>query len=334
MEKDKNSKEELFFEDVVRKTKTGITFPKILREELFEEDKDIFFRLIVPKEKDKIILEILSEDQVRELPKKLKAKITKTSHSLDVKKFKRFEPITGPAINWGEVFVYDFKSKDKVYPFLESAYEQFALKPPNLEDAMGRIKYALISFLSSTKTENGKLYFSIVKFLVKIIEFFNQPNLIEWMFEKVIPDIESKFLYELSLLELTEISLKTKKYEKAEIFISHILKSIDEYPKSEMFNIINSFKQIVSKIKGIERTEKIDRLIKDKLIEYEHSVKDLDYKIQIIEFLEELDLIELAYKLAKDIQVSLPADSMRIEEIRKLVRRLKTSIITEQKDVD
>ena len=55
MERDKNSKEELFFEDVVRKTKTGITFPKILREELFEEDKDIFFRLIVPKEKDKII---------------------------------------------------------------------------------------------------------------------------------------------------------------------------------------------------------------------------------------------------------------------------------------
>ena len=66
MEENQNSKkptEEPFFEDLVKKTKTGITFPKNLREALFEEDAEIFFKLVVPQEKDKIILEILSNDQ-------------------------------------------------------------------------------------------------------------------------------------------------------------------------------------------------------------------------------------------------------------------------------
>ena len=106
-----------------------------------------------------------------------------------------------------------------------------------------------------------------------------------------------------------------------------------------MFNIMNSFKQLVKKIKTIEketklqRTEKIDRLLKEKLLEYGEGVDDFDYKIQIVEFLEDLDYIELGYKLAKDIQKSLPADSLRIEEVRKLVRRLHTAPITEQKDL-
>jgi len=204
---------------------------------------------------------------------------------------------------------------------------------------MGRVKYALVSFLTSTKTENAKIYFSIIKFLVDVIEKFNQSNLIEWIFEKIIPNIESKFLYELSLLEMVEISFKTKKFEKAELFIFYILKNIDQYPKSEMFNIMNTFKQLVKKIKSIEketeiqRTEKIDRLLKEKLLEYGEGVDDVDYKIQIVEFLEDLEYIELGYKLAKDIQTSLPADSLRIEEVRKIVRRLHAAPITEQKDL-
>ena len=57
------SDDQPFFEEVVKKTKTGITFPKDLRESLFEEDTDVYFRMIVPKEKDKIILEFLSDEQ-------------------------------------------------------------------------------------------------------------------------------------------------------------------------------------------------------------------------------------------------------------------------------
>ncbi|MFX1394316.1 MAG: hypothetical protein ACFFAH_12185 [Promethearchaeota archaeon] len=339
MSKEDNSEEDLFFEDIVKKSKTGITFPKDLREELFEENQEVFFKMIVPQEKDKIILEILSQEQAKLYSEKLK---TQKPKILSPKKKKKSETVKkAPSLtpSWGEYFVYDFEAKDKVQQILESAYYKFAENPPNLEDAMGRVKYALISFLSSTKTENAKLYYSVVKFLVDIIEKFNQPNLIDWIFEKIIPNVESKFLYELSLLEMVEISLKTKKYEKSELFIFYILKNIDDYPKTEMFNIMNSFKQLVKKIRDversvkIERTEKIDRLLKEKLLEYGEGINDADYKIQIVEFLEDLNYIELAYKLAKDIQTSLPADSMRIEEIRKIVRRLHSTPITEQKDV-
>ncbi|MCK4779071.1 MAG: hypothetical protein KAT57_02740, partial [Candidatus Lokiarchaeota archaeon] len=198
--------------------------------------------------------------------------------------------------------------------------------PLNLEDAMGRVKYALVSFLSSTKTENSKLYFAVEKFLIDIIDKFDQPNLLDWIFEKIIPNVESKFLYELALLELVEASLKIKRWEKAEIYIFYVLKNIDSYAKSEMYNVMNSFKMLVKAVKYVERSDKIDILLKEKLMEYGKGV-DMNYQIQIVEFLEDLQYIELAYNLAKEIQINLPPESMRIEEIRKIVRRLHATPI-------
>jgi hypothetical protein len=96
---------------------------------------------------------------------------------------------------------------------------------------------------------------------------------------------------------------------------------------------MNSFKQLVQKVKHVERSHKIDVLLKEKLLEYGEGIEDIDYKLQIIEFLEDLNYIEMAYEMAKKIQMSLPAESMKIEEVRKLVRRLHTTPITEQKDL-
>jgi len=330
MAQDKRPEEEVFFEDIIKKTKTGITFPKELRENLFNEEIETFFRIKVPKEKDKIILEILTEEEAENQIVKIKESKPKTPKratpkTKDESTSKKIAP------NWGEYFIYDFKSREKVQPILESAFYKFAETPINMEDAMGRIKYALVSFLSGTKTENAKLYFSIIKLLIDIIERFDQPNLIDWIFEKIVPNIESKFLYEQAVLELLEVSLKIKRYEKAELFIFYVLKNIDEYPRSELYNIFNSFKQLVKKVRFIERTDKIDLLLKEKLMEYGEGVEDSDYKIQIVEFLEDLSYIELAYRLAKTIQKSLPADSVKVNEIRKIVKRLYTAPITEDK---
>jgi len=323
MAQDKRPEEEVFFEDIIKKTKTGITFPKELRETLFNEEKETFFRIIVPKEKDQIILKFLTEDEAKESKPKTTTTITpKTSDKRTSKK---------NAPNWGEYFIYDFKSREKVQPILESAFYKFAETPINMEDAMGRIKYALVSFLSGIKSENAKLYFSVIKLLIDIIERFDQPNLIDWIFEKIVPNIESKFLYEQAVLELLEVSLKIKRYEKAELFIFYVLKNIDDYPRSELYNIFNSFKQLVKKVRFIERTDKIDLLLKEKLMEYGEGIEDTDYKIQIVEFLEDLNYIELAYSLAKAIQKSLPADSVKVSEIRKIVKRLYVAPITEDK---
>ena len=337
MEPEKNSEDELFFEDVVKKTKTGVTFPKELRESMFEEDEEIFFRIIVPGEQNKIILEILSEEQAKEYSEKFKAQ--KTLEKQDPYAIKEKKPRKSRKLVplWSEYFVYNFDNQDKVQAILETAFDKFAEKPPNLEDAMGRVKYALVSFLTSTKTENAKLFFAVEKFVIDIIQKFDQPNLIDWIFDKVIPNIESKFIYELSLLELIEVALITKRSEKAELYIFHVLKNIDSYEEAELYNTYNSFKQLVKKIisiektHNIERTAKIDLLLKEKLMEYGEGIQDNDYKIQVCELLEDLNYIELAYKLAKQIQLSLSPDSLKLEEVRKLVRRLHSAPITEDK---
>ena len=56
------SNDDIFFEDVVKKTKTGITFPKELRDIMLSEDAEIYFKIKVPKDKSKIILELISEE--------------------------------------------------------------------------------------------------------------------------------------------------------------------------------------------------------------------------------------------------------------------------------
>jgi len=332
MAENQKSNDEPIFEDIVKKTKTGITFPKNLRELLFEEDSEVFFKLSVPKEKNKIILEFITEEQAKELLDKIKAKqpkiIRATGDKISIKTKKSGQP--SPA--WGEYFVYDFDAKDKIQPILESAFYKFAETPVNLEDAMGRVKYALVSFLSSTKTENAKLYYSVEKFLIDIINKFDQPNLLDWIFDKIVPNINSKFLYEQGLLELVEVSLRFRRWEKAELYIFYVLKNIDAYAKSEMYNIMNSFKQLVNKIKHHERTDKIDIILKEKLMVYGNEVlEDIDLEIQIIEFLEDLKYIELAYDLAKKIQVNLPPESVKVEDVRKIVRRLHSTPISENK---
>ena len=337
MEQEKNSEDEIFFEDVVKKTKTGITFPKELRDDLFEEDEDIFFRIIVPNEQDKIILEIITEEQAQEYNKKFKAKKAQEKEDPYAKEKKKTRKTRKLAPIWSEYFVYNFDNQDKVQVILESAFEKFAEKPPNLEDAMGRVKYALVSFLSSTKTENAKLFFAVEKYMIDVIQKLELPNLIDWIFDKIIPNIESKFIYELALLELIEASLINKRSEKAELYIFHVLKNIDSYETTELYNTYNSFKQLVKKIVTIEkthdivRTQKIDLLLKEKLMEYGEGIQDNDYKIQVCELLEDLNYIELAYQLAKKIQMSLPPDSLKLEEVRKLVRRLHSTPITEDK---
>lgn len=331
MEDENKNDDTPFYEEVIKKTKTGLTFPKEMRDALFDEESDIYFKLIVPKDKNKIILEIIDQTEAEKFSETHKQEKIKQTQSLKKEIKEKVQKAAEFSPNWGTYFVYEFKNQDKVKPILESAFYKFAETPMNLEDAMGRVKYALVSFLTSTKTENAKLYFSVIKFLADVIEKYDQPNLIDWIFEKIIPNIESKFLYEQALLELLELSLKVNRYEKAELFIFYILKNIDEYPRSELYNIFNSFKELVKKVRNVERTEKIDILLKEKLIEYGEGVSDTDYKIQIVEFLEDLNYIEFAYNLAKEIQTELPADSVKVEEIRKIVKRLYITPITENK---
>ena len=155
MANNNHSDEDVFFEDIVKKTKTGITFPKELRDIMFSEDAEIYFKLKVPKDKSKIILEVISEADAESHKK---VSILKSKPELRSKGKKNGEIVSGGtslAPNWGDYFVYDFKSREKVKPILESAFYKFAETPMNLEDAMGRVKYVLVSFLTLQSTTKG-----------------------------------------------------------------------------------------------------------------------------------------------------------------------------------
>ena len=132
MEEDKESEEVPFFEEIVKKTKTGITFPRNLRDLLFEEDSDVFFRMVVPQAKDKIILEFLNEDQVKDLSEKLKTRKPTVVKATSAKKASKSKKPAQASPAWGEYFVYDFEAKNKIMPILESAFYKFAETPDNL----------------------------------------------------------------------------------------------------------------------------------------------------------------------------------------------------------
>ncbi|MBY9005582.1 MAG: hypothetical protein KGD63_02385 [Candidatus Lokiarchaeota archaeon] len=319
MEEQKKINENSFFETIVKKTKTGVTLPKELREELFGSNEDIYFKLIVPNEKDKIILNIISKEEADKITLKKTIEIEQKSKP-------RKRKIKDPSIpepKWAEYFVYDFNDREKVQNILESAYYKFAETPVDFDDVIGRIKYILISFLSPTKTENAKLYYTVIRFLIDIIRNFDQLFLLDWIYDKIIPNIESKFLYELALSDLIEIAYKSKELEKFELIIKKILESIEKYNKSEWYNIMSSLNQLVKKIKNIDAPIDILNLIKEKLLHYEKETDMDDYKIQIIELLESLKFIEDAYRLADELLKSLPPESIKLAEIRKIKSRLK-----------
>ena len=100
MTEENDFKGNFFFEDIVKRTKTGITFPKDLRDSLFKEDKDIYFRIIVPNEKDRIILEILNEDEIESISEKLKVKKATVIAKKSSEKITKFEKKGKLNPNW------------------------------------------------------------------------------------------------------------------------------------------------------------------------------------------------------------------------------------------
>ena len=113
MAEEKKLENDFFFQEVIKKTKTGITFPKELREALFDEDSDVYFKLVVPNEKKKIILEIISDTEAKELSEEIsKSKPKVEKKTLVKKKAKGVSEKIAP--NWSEYFVYDFKNREKV----------------------------------------------------------------------------------------------------------------------------------------------------------------------------------------------------------------------------
>jgi hypothetical protein len=103
--------------------------------------------------------------------------------------------------------------------------------------------------------------------------------------------------------------------------VKEVLEDINEYPLSELYNIMSSLSQLVKKLKGFNAPE-ISALVKDELIKYNEEITNTDYKIQIIEMLEDLKYIEQAYSLADTLLKELHPESVKIADLRKIKKRL------------
>ncbi|TFG24202.1 MAG: hypothetical protein EU532_12800, partial [Promethearchaeota archaeon] len=76
-------------------------------------------------EKNKIILEIVSEEEAKNFSEKLKTKKPKQEKDAQERKISKKTEKTALSPNWGEYFVYDFDAKEKIKPILESAFYKF-----------------------------------------------------------------------------------------------------------------------------------------------------------------------------------------------------------------
>ncbi|MHA1728060.1 MAG: hypothetical protein ACTSWY_04950 [Promethearchaeota archaeon] len=308
----------------ITRSKTGFTLPKEIRDNIIPYKQDC---ALVVKDNKLIFYMINPED-------KQKLKLVKESRKLrnlkNKKKGRQKNSIPeGPQPEWGSYFLFEFENNNKIQEVLTTAFEKFATEPPNLEEGMNIVKYSLVSFLT-TRMNNARLRQAIIFFLCDVIEKFGQPNLIDFINEKIVGEIKSKFLYQLSLNQLAFTAFKVKRYEKAQEFIELCIKDIKKYNQSEMYAIMDSFKNCVVKL-----TKDIDFLIpqeyllpiRNSLREYLDIMDDSDYKLQIVDLLARMQFIDEANNIAEDILKKLPEESPSRDEVKDLIKRLATKSV-------
>jgi len=338
------SSEELPTEPVylVRITKSGsITIPKEIRDNY--EDKTPFALLI---DGNKLIFQKIAEADVDKLnlvkgggggaaatgePKE-KRKSAADKKAEAKMKDEGFDPAS--------YLVYEFENSDKVLKALELSWKQFA--DNDLEQALNYVKVAIVKYVNGKSQNDARLYYSVILYLCDVITKLKKPNLIEYIRDNIIPNIDSKILKEQSLAQLISVSIQVGRIDKAKDFADMILDVIKLYKHDELFFLMDSLKQLVRTIRVYKDVPKdVFENVKNRLLEYANGITieepgkdpvqwepfDIDYKIQIIDMLEQLRFIEEAFDLADTTRKSLPEDSMRLDEMRKIANKLKAKPI-------
>ncbi|MCP4764028.1 MAG: hypothetical protein GY870_19805 [archaeon] len=311
----------------LKRNKTGFTLPKEVREKISDDQN---FALIVKE--NELHFYMINEEDIPKLNliKKPKSKEGRGTKKGGRKRRKLVKEPEGPQPEWGKYFLFQFEDSDKVQDVLETAFEQFASTPPDLEEGMKRIKYALTSFMKSSRMNDSRVRQTIIFFLLDVVDKFKQPNLIDFIKDKIIMDVKSRFLYQLSLNQLAYTTFKMHRYEKAQEFITMCLEDIAKYGESEMYAIMDSFKNLIIKL-----TREVDFLIpqeqmipiKDSLNAYFNQMDDNDYKIQLVDLLDRMHFIDEAVDKAKQIYDSLPEESQTREEVKDIIKNLESKPI-------
>ncbi len=324
---------------LVRITKAGgFTIPKEIRDNY--EDKTPFALSV---QGNKLIFQKVAEADIEKL-NLIKGGGGGGSGSTEKKKSSSEKKAETPAKEGGfdpsSYLVYEFDNSDKVLKALELAWKYY--EEEDIEQAFNYVKVAIVKYVNGKKVNDARLYFSVILFLCDVITKLNKPNLIEYIRDNLIKNIESKVLKEQSLAKMVAVSIQVGRVDKARDFVQMILDNIKMYRKDELFFIMDSLKQLVRSIRNFKDVPKdVFSNVRDRLLEYANGITiqepgkepvkwdpfDVDYKIQIIDLLEQIRFTEDAFNLADQTKKSLPEDHIRAEEIRKLVNRLRTKPI-------
>ena len=301
----------------VKRTKTGLTIPKEIRAVIPEEQH---FAMVVKD--NQIIFYYVNEEDIPKLNLAKKPAESKKKGKGGRKKRSLKKKPVGPQPEWGNYFLFEFENQEKIQEVLSTAFLKYASNPPDLDEGMKRVKFVLTNFMANKRMNDFRVRQAVVFFICDVIVKFTQPDLIDFIIEKIQPDIKSKFLKQLCLNELIFTCFSVKRYEKAQELISEVLEAISK--SSEDYAITDSFKNLVVKITrsvNFQIPQEYTIPIKDSLVSYFDQMGDFDYKIQIVENLQRLKFIDDALILAKKMKASLPEDTSP-ETINEMIKSL------------
>ncbi len=250
----------------------GITIPKLVRQSFPEDASFAFWR-----EGTRLFLHYVTEEEVPQLniPEKVsKKKPKKQEFNEDgtPKKRRRSKKSSGPQPDLTKYFPFPFENQDKVAQIFETTFYKLAQDIPNIEEAISRMRYALINYTTGRNTNDGKLFNSVVNFIADAIGKMPNPEFIELILfiqEKITPNIKSTFLKEQSMILLfssiiqlikfseNDLSLNPVKAEKvtpilarlkeeASAVLSEILSGIQVY--TEYYAIMQGFKLLINNL--------------------------------------------------------------------------------------
>lgn len=306
---------------IVSLTKSGgITIPKELRDEL-ELNSNTEFELSV--EDQTIHLRILDPGDVKKLKEDLKIeeKIRKQTARAVGGKTPKKKKSSKKEFETGKYVAYDFPNKEKVLAVLEKSFGHFKEDPPDIEECLRLVEMAIKAYSTGNRIENSRLRYSVVLFICDMIKKFQLPNLIDFVMDKIIVGMESRFLYEQALLHLA-LTVKDARPERTLEFIKLIIKNLEGYAETEMYALMHSLESTVKAFTRADFTSDFLHPIREYILGVV-EIMERDYQTQAAQLLERMHFIEDALRIVEGILLGMDPESPGIDDLRELKKRLE-----------
>lgn len=165
--------------------------------------------------------------------------------------------------------------------------------------------------------------------------------ILEYLSSKIVPNIDSTFLREQSLITLCGTTLKAQLPELALSLLRQVFAGIDSYDQE--FAIMQGIKSIMKKLQSIDVPlsedfqltvqKNLSKFIigksKERFIEVSESsnneqiILSTDNCLEIIELMQNFQMIDAAMEAAQKLLERIPPEDIHIEDVRAKVNSLR-----------